>query len=512
MIMPQACCRCNASDRCKNCSCKKLKKPCSNCLPQRLGKCENTTNPSIVSTPPNVRCGVSTSEEPQSKVVKAQSNGLDRNCTDAAAKSTPAVNQQSTPADASSAPPAAKSTPATASTTSTTQSEPSQTGNTSAQGGDAATTPTPPPEDLTPDLPSFTPISLSNFRWGDRDGEEFSSSLQECYQEIVHLKRNLFKVPTGKAGIFFKFVTELTRMIRAYADRSALESISLHGAMVMPALLLQKPHSRSKAKDHSVHLERRIQLWLEGDIAALMEEGRTIQHQLKHQKSARAPHQTARIFAKLMMEGKVRAAIRLISEESKGGLLNLNTQLQTDSASTDSVRNILLKKHPPRNKAKLSSIITPDNPPPEPHPIIFKKIDGELIRSTALRMEGAAGPSGLDTAAWKRLCTSFKTSSADLCNAIASLARRICSTYVDPTGLMPFVACRLIALDKCPGVRPIGIGETLRRIVNRAVVTALSDNIQHAAGPLQTCAGHMSGCEAAVHACMTFSNPPRQMQ
>ena len=39
--MPVICCRCNASGRCKNCSCKKAGKECSNCLPCRRGHCEN---------------------------------------------------------------------------------------------------------------------------------------------------------------------------------------------------------------------------------------------------------------------------------------------------------------------------------------------------------------------------------------------------------------------------------------------------------------------------------------
>ena len=84
-------------------------------------------------------------------------------------------------------------------------------------------------------------------------------------------------------------------------------------------------------------------------------------------------------------------------------------------------------------------------------------------------MDGAAGPSGMDTDGWKRSCTSFCSHSADLCEAIASLAKRICTTSLDPKGLEAFVACRLIALDKCPGVRWIGIGETLCRIVERAI-------------------------------------------
>ena len=49
----------------------------------------------------------------------------------------------------------------------------------------------------------------------------------------------------------------------------------------------------------------------------------------------------------------------------------------------------------------------------------------------------------------------------------------------------------------CPGVRPVVIGETARRIIGRAI---LSDDIQMAAGPLQLCAGHQSGCEYAADA------------
>ena len=115
-------------------------------------------------------------------------------------------------------------------------------------------------------------------------------------------------------------------------------------------------------------------------------------------------------------------------------------------------------------------------------------------------MDGAAGPSGLDAASWKRLCTSFKGASTDPCESWAATARQICTCYVDPRGLSSFVACRLIALDKCPGVRPIGIGETVRRIIGRATARVLSDDIQAAAGPFQLCAGHQSGCESAVHA------------
>jgi hypothetical protein len=40
----------------------------------------------------------------------------------------------------------------------------------------------------------------------------------------------------------------------------------------------------------------------------------------------------------------------------------------------------------------------------------------------------------------------------------------------------------------------------VRRVIGKAIATALRTDIQEAAGPLQVCAGYLSGCEAAVHA------------
>ena len=134
------------------------------------------------------------------------------------------------------------------------------------------------------------------------------------------------------------------------------------------------------------------------------------------------------------------------------------------------------------------------------HPIIYEQITGESIRQAAIHTQGAAGPSGIDAYSWRRFCSSFKNPSTDLCNALAAVARRLCATDVNPDGLTAFVACRLIPLDKNPGVRPIGIGDVARRIIAKTILKVVGDDIQSAAGPLQTCAGHEAGCEAAVHA------------
>ena len=63
-----------------------------------------------------------------------------------------------------------------------------------------------------------------------------------------------------------------------------------------------------------------------------------------------------------------------------------------------------------------------------------------------------------------------------------------------------YLACRLVPLDKSPGLRPIGIGEVLRRIVGKVFMSVVKDDFQEVAGPMQVCAGQPGGCEAAIHA------------
>ena len=134
--------------------------------------------------------------------------------------------------------------------------------------------------------------------------------------------------------------------------------------------------------------------------------------------------------------------------------------------------------------------------------IIYSDLDAECILHAALRTQGAAGLSGLDAYAWRRLCSSFKSASHDLCHALAAVGRRICTSNIHPDDLSAFVSCRLIPLNKNPGVRPIGVGEVPRRII--AKVSSALKYRTYAAGPLQVCAGQDGGCEAAVHAMRKF--------
>ena len=175
----------------------------------------------------------------------------------------------------------------------------------------------------------------------------------------------------------------------------------------------------------------------------------------------------------------------LLENESSNGPLFL---LQVLADRNETVLDVLKSKHPPPHPVSEDAINPVTAGAHKPHPVLFERIDSIVICSTVMRMDGAACPLRLNTASWRRLCTSFKSYSSDLCNVVASLCHKICTQYRDPHGLAPLIAGRLVALDKCPGVRPIGIGKCLRRIICKVIASVLSMDILDSVGVLQLCA------------------------
>ena len=306
-----------------------------------------------------------------------------------------------------------------------------------------------------------------NSPWEELSGEEFTKAIDDAYAQVVHWRSYLhaFKVPSGACGK--QFVVELTRFLNAFAMESDLEAIALKAAMTLPSLLLQKPHATSKTHDHISCLQRRLGLWEKGDVKNRLKEGRALQKSLASSKRDTANDSSiARRFSKMMMERRVRSALKLPSDNSDTGLLSLEETIDDTSGKT--VRDVLEDKHPDPKPVHPEALLG-EAENDEFHPTIFDSItaSGESIWTAT---QGAAGPSGLDAFSWRRLCTDFGQKSNDLCSALAAVAREISTSFIDPSTLLAYTSCHVIALDKCPGVRPIGIGEVLRHIIGKAVM------------------------------------------
>ncbi len=164
---------------------------------------------------------------------------------------------------------------------------------------------------LTPDI---TSSSIDQAEWGVLKGSEITEAVHHAYSKIVHWKKNLFKVPTGKAGQ--DFIEEVSKTLVHYVSGSHFESLALTMSMIIFPLLLQKPSRSSKAKDHKIYLAKRLALWRSGEICKIVKECTTIQSRLKAPKPDVDHHE--KVFARLMLQGKVSAALRWVGSQRSG--------------------------------------------------------------------------------------------------------------------------------------------------------------------------------------------------
>ena len=323
------------------------------------------------------------------------------------------------------------------------------------------------------------------------DKVTFAKTINEIFEDTITWKKNLFLVPTGKAGK--EYITLKAEWLNKFNTGSTHKYLALKTFFILPNLLLQKPSPTSKAKDHSKALEERLKMWSEGKIGELWRDNKVIQRKLS-ENPRRAPHDIVRVVTKLMFEGKVGSAMKFLEENSE------NTVLQP----TPEVIEKLKALHPEPSCILPETLI--QGPLVEVSPAHFNTITEQEIMRAAKQTKGSGGPSLMDAKQWKRiLCSShFKAESKNLREELATFAKKIATEILDPNTLEAYNACRLITLNKNPGsaelqIRPIGVGEVVRRIVGKTIIWSLNSEIQEAGGPLQVASGLKGGAEAAIH-------------
>ena len=111
--------------------------------------------------------------------------------------------------------------------------------------------------------------------WGQHSEADLTQIVNGVYEEVVTFQKNLFKLPSGAA--VKRFLKEKARLIDTWTEeKEPLCKFSLKMVMVMPAVLMQKPCSKSTAKQHTEYLNKRLNAWEEGNFELLMKESRAI--------------------------------------------------------------------------------------------------------------------------------------------------------------------------------------------------------------------------------------------
>ena len=197
-------------------------------------------------------------------------------------------------------------------------------------------------------------------------------------------------------------------------------------------------------------------------------------------------------FTRLMVEGKVKQALKLVYAGNEiAGVHTLD----------DRVRNLLQEKHPEDAQLHPDAVIQGETTPAQE--VVFEAIDGKAIQAAARSVHGSGGPTRVDADTWKHILCSkdFGKAADELAEEVVISAQRLCVDDVAHDSINLLLDCRLVPLMKeDDGVRPIGIGEVLRRIMGKSVAKVIGSDIQLAGGTLQTCTGVEAGIEASIHA------------
>eukprot|EP00919_Chromeraceae_sp_WS-2016_P057586 GHVR01136513.1.p1 GENE.GHVR01136513.1~~GHVR01136513.1.p1 ORF type:complete len:166 (+),score=17.78 GHVR01136513.1:3-500(+) len=147
-----------------------------------------------------------------------------------------------------------------------------------------------------------------------------------------------------------------------------------------------------KSKDIRELIASRIDMWEAHRYDELLEDAETCARALARAKKGKTPtseEELVRKFSRLMWLGNTRAAVRLVTEENTGGILEMN----------DEVFKNLQAKHPSQATPPLTALLQPENMPPlrELH------LTGEHVLQAARRSKGGAGPGGTTADQWQDL-------------------------------------------------------------------------------------------------------------
>lgn len=311
---------------------------------------------------------------------------------------------------------------------------------------------------------------------------------QAYWRRLIPLQPQQYNLPTGAVGR--RFIETLTDLLIGVKRRKW----NSERFFVFQTVVLQRTRDCVKARDIKNRLSWRMDAWDAGKFGMLVQTAvDDMTASMRFKRGGTTAEQRAKIFHAKMLRGDVRGAVKYLMATEEGGVLMPDA---IDEKTGDSVEQVLRSKHPDARIPDASSLQHYDTTPD----FVDLDITPTVVESVARELRGAAGVSGSDAHAVSHWLLGFGQASAGLRAALADFSAWLANDSPPWAAYRALMAGRLIAIDKCPGVRPIGIGETWRRAMAKCVLHVARNGAKDACGIDQLCAGLEAGIDGAIHA------------
>ena len=317
---------------------------------------------------------------------------------------------------------------------------------------------------------------------------------QNRWREVMALPPQRYDVPTGRVGRLF--VAAAADELKGVVQRKW----NSERFIVFQAVLLQRSPDVKRARDIRRRVETRLRLWREGRFNMLVQDTvRTSRTMISSIRRGMSDETIAKTFTSMVLKGKIRAAVRFATLRGEGGVLKAT---DVDSKTGKPVLEVLQSKHPPAVIPPVEELedyeVVPD--------MLELDITADTVTEVAAKLSGAGGPGGVDAIALQQWLLKYGVQNHSLREAVAEFTRWMANDTPPWAAIRALMANRLMALDKCPGVRPVGIGEIWRRLFAKCVLKVAGTEAKEACGSAQLCAGLEAGIEGAVHAVRAMWN------
>ena len=184
----------------------------------------------------------------------------------------------------------------------------------------------------------------------------------------------------------------------------------------------------------------------------------------------------AKTFHGLVLYGKLRTAVIWITDQYKGGGLLMEEHCTNTG---ERVLEVLRTKHPDAPSPSAACLNTYADKPPEMVPV---DITDDVVWAVAGRLSRGAGPGGTDSVSLQHWLLRFRAANGELRLNVAEFGEWISNGRPPWAAYRAMMSVRMIALEKGPGVRPVGIGETWRRLLAKCVLRVAGEEDKAACG------------------------------
>ena len=264
--------------------------------------------------------------------------------------------------------------------------------------------------------------------------------------------------------------------------------------IIFQTVMLQHALHVTASQSIRLRIEKRLDTWGEGKHEMLLKETiRTCEEYLTVARKEETSEHRAQTYHSLVLRRKLRTAVRWITEMEAGGFLQPGDRC---TKTGDRVMEVLCTKHPEAWTPTSESL---DSYPGRPPELTSVDITEDTVKVVAGRLSGGGGPGGTDSVSLQHKLLRFGAASADLRLIVGDFVEWLENGRPPWAVYQALMSVRLIAMDKQPVIRPVGVGGTWIRMMAKCLLRVAGPEPKADCGTTQLAGELEAGIEGAIH-------------